>query len=146
MSLQEVFEETAIDPWFLAQIEQIVQTEKAVTGRTLASLSAEELRYLKQKGFSDRRLAKLLGTHQHEVRAQRHAMKIRPAYKRVDTCAAEFATQTAYMYSTYDEECAAGQADRKKVIVLGGGRKRIGQGVGFDYCFVQRAMALCERR
>jgi len=144
MSLNEVFEETAIDPWFLAQIEQIVQTEAQVTGRTLASLSAEELRYLKQKGFSDRRLAKLLGTNQHEVRAQRHALKIRPVYKRVDTCAAEFATQTAYMYSTYDEECEADPTDRRKIMVLGGGPNRIGQGIEFDYCCVHAALAMRE--
>ncbi|WP_372524791.1 carbamoyl-phosphate synthase large subunit [Piscinibacter sp.] len=144
MSLQEVFEETAIDPWFLAQIEQIVHTEKALAGRTLASLSAAELRYVKQKGFSDRRLAKLLGTHQHEVRAQRHAMKIRPVYKRVDTCAAEFATQTAYMYSTYDEECEAEPTSAKKIMVLGGGPNRIGQGIEFDYCCVHAALAMRE--
>ncbi|TMH11388.1 MAG: carbamoyl-phosphate synthase large subunit [Betaproteobacteria bacterium] len=134
MSLQEVFEETAIDPWFLAQIEQIVQTEK----------SADELRYLKQKGFSDRRLGALLGTHQHEVRATRHALSIRPVYKRVDTCAAEFATQTAYMYSTYDEECEAEPTDRKKIMVLGGGPNRIGQGIEFDYCCVHAALAMRE--
>ncbi|HJW11999.1 MAG TPA: carbamoyl-phosphate synthase large subunit [Albitalea sp.] len=144
MSLREIFEETAIDPWFLAQIEQIVQTEKALAGRTLASLSAAELRFLKQKGFSDRRLAKLLSTNQHEVRAQRHAMSIRPVYKRVDTCAAEFATQTAYMYSTYDEECEAEPTDRKKIMVLGGGPNRIGQGIEFDYCCVHAALAMRE--
>ncbi|MES2101787.1 MAG: carbamoyl-phosphate synthase large subunit, partial [Pseudomonadota bacterium] len=144
MSLQEVFEETAIDPWFLAQIEQLVQHEQALTGRTLADLSKDELRFLKQKGFSDRRLAKLLGTNQHEVRKTRHALNVRPVYKRVDTCAAEFATQTAYMYSTYDEECEAAPTDRKKIMVLGGGPNRIGQGIEFDYCCVHAALAMRE--
>ncbi|WP_280150488.1 carbamoyl-phosphate synthase large subunit [Piscinibacter sp. XHJ-5] len=144
MTLADVFEETAIDRWFLAQIEDIVKTERQLAGRSLASLSADELRYLKQKGFSDKRLAKLLGTHQHEVRARRHALNIRPVYKRVDTCAAEFATQTAYMYSTYDEECEAEPSDRKKIMVLGGGPNRIGQGIEFDYCCVHAALAMRE--
>jgi carbamoyl-phosphate synthase large subunit len=144
MSLQEVFEETAIDPWFLAQIEQLIQTEQAVKGRALESLSGPELRYLKQKGFSDKRLAKLLGTNQHAVRESRWAHKVRPVYKRVDTCAAEFATQTAYMYSTYDEECEAEPTDRKKIMVLGGGPNRIGQGIEFDYCCVHAALAMRE--
>ena len=144
MSLQEVFEETAIDPWFLAQIEQLVQHEQALGGRTLADLSKDELRFLKQKGFSDLRLAKLLGTNQHEVRKTRHAMNIRPVYKRVDTCAAEFATQTAYMYSTYDEECEAEPTNAKKIMVLGGGPNRIGQGIEFDYCCVHAALAMRE--
>jgi carbamoyl-phosphate synthase large subunit len=144
MSLQEVFEETAIDPWFLAQIEQLVQHEQAIRGRALAGLSSGELRFLKQKGFSDRRLATLLGTNQHEVRKTRHALGIRPVYKRVDTCAAEFATPTAYMYSTYDEECEAQPTDRKKIMVLGGGPNRIGQGIEFDYCCVHAALAMRE--
>ncbi len=144
MSLQEVFEETAIDPWFLAQIEQLVQHEQALAGRALASLSKDELRFLKQKGFSDKRLAKLLGTNQHEVRQTRHALGIRPVYKRVDTCAAEFATQTAYMYSTYDEECEAEPTNAKKIMVLGGGPNRIGQGIEFDYCCVHAALAMRE--
>jgi carbamoyl-phosphate synthase large subunit len=144
MSLQEVFEETAIDPWFLAQIEQLIQAEKALAGRALDGLSTEELRFLKQKGFSDRRLAKLLGTHQHAVREARWAKNVRPVYKRVDTCAAEFATQTAYMYSTYDEECEAEPTHRKKIMVLGGGPNRIGQGIEFDYCCVHAALAMRE--
>jgi carbamoyl-phosphate synthase large subunit len=144
LTLQEVFEETAIDPWFLAQIEQIIQLEKTLSGRTLSSLSSDELRYLKQKGFSDRRLAKLLGTHQHDVRKARHDQGIRPVYKRVDTCAAEFSTQTAYMYSTYDEECEAAPTDKKKIMVLGGGPNRIGQGIEFDYCCVHAALAMRE--
>ena len=144
MSLEEVFEETAIDPWFLAQIEQLVLTEKQVAARELADLSEAELRFLKKKGFSDRRLAKLLRTHQHAVRERRHALNVRPVYKRVDTCAAEFATQTAYMYSTYDEECEAEPTARRKIMVLGGGPNRIGQGIEFDYCCVHAALALRE--
>jgi carbamoyl-phosphate synthase large subunit len=144
MTLDEIYEETAIDPWFLAQIEQLIQVEKALEGRKLAELSAEELRYLKQKGFSDRRLAKLLGTNQHEVRESRWKQNVRPVYKRVDTCAAEFATQTAYMYSTYDEECEAQPTDKKKIMVLGGGPNRIGQGIEFDYCCVHAAFAMRE--
>ncbi len=147
MSLQEVFKETAIDPWFLAQIEQLIQTETALKARTLASLSAAELRHVKQKGFSDRRIAKLLATNQHEVRQRRHALGVRPVYKRVDTCAAEFSTQTAYLYSCYetvDGECEAEPTDRKKIMVLGGGPNRIGQGIEFDYCCVHAALALRE--
>ncbi|MEO7151237.1 MAG: carbamoyl-phosphate synthase large subunit, partial [Burkholderiaceae bacterium] len=147
LSLQEVFEETAIDPWFLAQIAQLVAHEQALHGRTLASLTESDLRFLKQKGFSDRRLAKLLGTHQHAVRERRHALGLRPVYKRVDTCAAEFATQTAYLYSSYetvDAECEAAPTDRKKIMVLGGGPNRIGQGIEFDYCCVHAALAMRE--
>jgi carbamoyl-phosphate synthase large subunit len=144
MTLDEVFEETAIDPWFLAQIEQLVTIEGQLAGRELAGVSEAELRYLKKKGFSDRRLAKLLGTHQHAVRERRHALGVRPVYKRVDTCAAEFATQTAYMYSTYEEECEAAPTTRRKIMVLGGGPNRIGQGIEFDYCCVHAALAMRE--
>jgi carbamoyl-phosphate synthase large subunit len=147
MSLQEVFEETAIDPWFLAQIEQIVQTEQALKARTLDSLSAAELRFLKQKGFSDRRIAKLIGINQHDVRKARHALGVRPVYKRVDTCAAEFSTQTAYLYSSYEAEggeCEAEPTSNKKIMVLGGGPNRIGQGIEFDYCCVHAALAMRE--
>ena len=144
MSLQEVFEETAIDPWFLAQIEQLIEVEKSLAGRTIDSLSTDELRFLKQKGFSDKRLGKLLGTHQHAVREARWSKNVRPVYKRVDTCAAEFATQTAYMYSTYDEECEAEPTNKKKIMVLGGGPNRIGQGIEFDYCCVHAALAMRE--
>jgi carbamoyl-phosphate synthase large subunit len=147
MSLDEVFEETAIDPWFLAQIEQLVQIEGQLAGRDIAALTAAELRYLKQKGFSDKRLAKLLGTNQHAVRERRHALAVRPVYKRVDTCAAEFATQTAYLYGCYeteDGECEADPTDRKKIMVLGGGPNRIGQGIEFDYCCVHAALAMRE--
>ncbi|MCV2358739.1 carbamoyl-phosphate synthase large subunit [Paucibacter sp. TC2R-5] len=144
MSMQEVFEETAIDPWFLAQIEQLVKIEMSLAGRSLASLSADELRLLKKKGFSDKRLGKLLATNQHEVRRARHALGVRPVYKRVDTCAAEFSTETAYLYSTYEEECEAEPTNKKKIMVLGGGPNRIGQGIEFDYCCVHAAMALRE--
>ena len=142
MTLDEVFEETAIDPWFLAQIEELVQIEGRVRGRALADLTPDELRYLKRKGFSDRRLATLLATSASDVRAVRLQHGVRPVYKRVDTCAAEFATTTAYMYSTYEDECEAEPTDRKKVIVLGGGPNRIGQGIEFDYCCVHAAFAL----
>jgi carbamoyl-phosphate synthase large subunit len=147
MSLDEVFEETKVDPWFLAQIEDIVKTEAQIKARTLESLSAAEMRYLKQKGFSDRRIAKLIGTDQHAVRKARHALNVRPVYKRVDTCAAEFATQTAYMYSCYETEggeCEAEPTDKKKIMVLGGGPNRIGQGIEFDYCCVHAALAMRE--
>ena len=147
MTLDEIFEETAIDPWFLAQIEQIVATEQQLKGRTLESLSAAELRFLKQKGFSDKRLGKLLGSNQHDVRRARQALGVRPVYKRVDTCAAEFATQTAYLYSCYeglDGECEAEPTDKKKIMVLGGGPNRIGQGIEFDYCCVHAALAMRE--
>jgi carbamoyl-phosphate synthase large subunit len=144
MSLQEVFEETAIDPWFLAQIEQLVQIEAALQGGRVETITETELRYLKQKGFSDKRLGKLLSSDEHEIRARRHALGVRPVYKRVDTCAAEFATQTAYMYSTYEEECEAQPTSRKKIMVLGGGPNRIGQGIEFDYCCVHAALAMRE--
>ena len=145
MTLDEVFEETAIDPWFLAQIEELVQIEGSVNGgRARPSSTPDELRYLKRKGFSDRRLATLLTASASEVRAARLRHGVRPVYKRVDTCAAEFATTTAYMYSTYEDECEAEPTDRKKVIVLGGGPNRIGQGIEFDYCCVHAAFALRE--
>ena len=144
MTRDEIFEETGIDPWFLSQIEDIVATERQLVGRALESLSTAELRHLKRKGFSDRRLAKLLGTNQHAVRAARHAAGVRPVFKRVDTCAAEFATQTAYMYSTYEEECEAEPTTRRKIMVLGGGPNRIGQGIEFDYCCVHAALAMRE--
>jgi carbamoyl-phosphate synthase large subunit len=144
MTVPEIFEETGIDPWFLAQVEELVRLEQRLAGRTLDSLAADELRLLKRKGFSDRRLAKLLGAKAAELRAQRLRLGVRPVYKRVDTCAAEFATTTAYMYSTYEEECEAAPTDRRKIIVLGGGPNRIGQGIEFDYCCVHAALALRE--
>ncbi|MBB4841603.1 carbamoyl-phosphate synthase large subunit [Paucibacter oligotrophus] len=144
MSMDEVFEETAIDPWFLVQIEQLIKIEQSLKGRTLASLSVDELRLLKKKGFSDKRLGKLLDSNQHDVRRARHALGVRPVYKRVDTCAAEFSTETAYMYSTYEEECEAEPTSNKKIMVLGGGPNRIGQGIEFDYCCVHAALAMRE--
>ena len=144
MSIEEAHEHTKIDPWFLAQIKEIVDLELAVEKRTFDSLQRDDLRQLKRKGFSDRRLGHLLKTTETEVRTRRHAMGLRPVFKRVDTCAAEFATKTAYMYSTYEDECEAAPTDRKKIIVLGGGPNRIGQGIEFDYCCVHAAMALRE--
>jgi carbamoyl-phosphate synthase large subunit len=144
LSQQEIFDETAIDPWFLDQIEDLVRVEAQVRGRNLASLSADEMRFLKKKGFSDRRLAKLLGCKEDQLRGTRHALGVRPVYKRVDTCAAEFATDTAYLYSTYEQECEAEPTNRRKIMVLGGGPNRIGQGIEFDYCCVHAAMAMRE--
>ncbi|NIC40363.1 carbamoyl-phosphate synthase large subunit [Aquabacterium sp. A08] len=150
-SLDEVFQFTKIDKWFLVQIEEIVKIELQLDALTaekgesaLVSLSADTLRTLKQKGFSDRRLAKLLKTTEKAVRDQRRALSVRPVYKRVDTCAAEFATNTAYMYSTYEAECEAAPSDKKKIMVLGGGPNRIGQGIEFDYCCVHAALAMRE--
>jgi len=144
MSLDEIHAISHIDPWFLAQIEDLVRQENAIRGRKLVDLSRDELFALKRNGFSDRRLASLLGCTQHEVRARRWAQGINPVYKRVDTCAAEFATSTAYLYSTYEEECEAQPTDRKKIMVLGGGPNRIGQGIEFDYCCVHAALAMRE--
>jgi len=144
MSFDEVHRLSRIDPWFLAQIEALVDAERELEGRILGSLQAEELYRLKRQGFSDARLARLLGSREFQVRAARHKFGVRPVYKRIDSCAAEFATTTAYMYSTYEEECEAAPSDRRKVIVLGGGPNRIGQGIEFDYCCVHAAMALRE--
>ena len=144
LSFEEVFQLTKIDPWFLVQIEDIVKTEQGLSGRALNDLDVVELRALKRQGFSDRRMAKLLASSETAVRRHRHALGIRPVYKRVDTCAAEFATATAYLYSTYEEECEARPSARKKIMVLGGGPNRIGQGIEFDYCCVHAALALRE--
>ncbi len=144
MTLEEVFHFTKIDPWFLAQIEDLVKIELQLDKKSLDQIDADELRALKRKGFSDRRLAHLTKCQEADVRAKRHAANIRPVYKRVDTCAAEFATSTAYMYSTYDEECESNPTDKKKIMVLGGGPNRIGQGIEFDYCCVHAALALRE--
>ena len=143
-TVEEVHQLTHIDPWFLYQIEEIVQIELALEKKTLADLDEELLFGLKRKGFSDRRLAYLLDTTETEIRKLRHALNVRPVYKRVDTCAAEFNTTTSYFYSTYEKECEAAPTDRKKVMVLGGGPNRIGQGIEFDYCCVHAAMALRE--
>ncbi len=153
-SVDEVFELTKIDRWFLVQIEQIVKIELEIErlpahggGSALERLDAATLRLLKQKGFSDRRLARQFKTTDSAIRAKRHALGVRPVYKRVDTCAAEFATTTAYLYSTYEaegSECEAAPTERKKIMVLGGGPNRIGQGIEFDYCCVHAALALRE--
>ncbi len=143
-TLDEVHQLTRIDPWFLAQIKEIVDIELALEQKTLADLDHDTVRELKRRGFSDRRLAFLLDTSEAEVRKLRHQLGVRPVYKRVDTCAAEFSTNTAYMYSTYEEECESQPTDRKKIIVLGGGPNRIGQGIEFDYCCVHAALALRE--
>ena len=154
MSVDEVFALTKIDPWFLVQIEQIVKIELEIeqlptppSGSALDAIDATTLRSLKQKGFSDRRLAKQFKTSDTAVRNKRHALGVRPVYKRVDTCAAEFSTNTAYMYSTYEAEgaeCEAAPTDKKKIMVLGGGPNRIGQGIEFDYCCVHAALAMRE--
>jgi len=143
-TLEEVHRLTRIDPWFLAQIKEIVDLEMELDDRLLTEIDPDTLRTLKRKGFSDRRLAYLFNTTEKEVRAKRHALGIRPVFKRVDTCAAEFSTSTAYMYSTYEEECEAEPSARRKVMVLGGGPNRIGQGIEFDYCCVHAALALRE--
>jgi carbamoyl-phosphate synthase large subunit len=147
MGLDEIYLETSIDPWFLEQIEELVQLEAAIRERQLTQISAAELRFLKQKGFSDRRLGRLLGVDSKQVRDYRHQHGVLPVYKRVDTCAAEFATNTAYMYSTYEAEhgeCESQPTNRDKIMVLGGGPNRIGQGIEFDYCCVHAALALRE--
>ncbi|WP_066570303.1 carbamoyl-phosphate synthase large subunit [Snodgrassella sp. CFCC 13594] len=143
-SLSEIHDICAIDPWFLAQIEDLVAEEQAVSSGNLNDLDYARLRVLKRKGFADKRLANLLNVSEIAVRHHRHSLKLHPVYKRVDTCAAEFATDTAYLYSTYEEECEANPSDRKKIMILGGGPNRIGQGIEFDYCCVHAALALRE--
>lgn len=144
MSIDEVFDYTNIDRWFLVQIQDIVSTEKQVSETGFGGLTAKNLRQFKRKGLSDLRLAKLLGVSQKELRKKRWDLKVNPVYKRVDTCAAEFATSTAYMYSSYDDECEANPSDKKKIMVIGGGPNRIGQGIEFDYCCVHAAFAMRE--
>lgn len=144
MSIEEVHESSKIDPWFLAQVEDLVLTEKSLSTKTLSTLKTGELYRLKRKGFSDLRLAKLLDASETEVRNTRHKQNIRPVYKRIDSCAAEFSSDTAYLYSTYEEECEARVSDKEKIIILGGGPNRIGQGIEFDYCCVHAALALRE--
>ena len=141
-AFDEIHALSQVDPWFLAQIEDLVRHEEVLKGTVLESLTAQALRALKRKGFSDRRLARLLGTDQHAVRARRWMLGVRPAFKRVDTCAAEFATTTAYLYSTYEDECEAQPTGNRKIMVLGGGPNRIGQGIEFDYCCVHAALAM----
>ena len=144
MSREEVFNLSKIDPWFLVQIQDIIDTEGWIASQLLEDWDAATLRDLKRKGFSDRRLAALLNVTETELRQRRHALGVRPVYKRVDTCAAEFSTSTAYLYSSYEDECEAQPTDRKKIMVLGGGPNRIGQGIEFDYCCVHAALALRE--
>jgi len=144
MTLEEVHEASKIDPWFLAQVEDLVVTEKSLSTKTLSTLKEGELYRLKRKGFSDIRIAKLLDTSESEVRNVRHKQNIRPVYKRIDSCAAEFSSDTAYLYSTYEQECEARVSDKEKIIILGGGPNRIGQGIEFDYCCVHAALALRE--
>ncbi|HTC51863.1 MAG TPA: carbamoyl-phosphate synthase large subunit [Steroidobacteraceae bacterium] len=141
---EKIHKLTHIDPWFLAQLEDLVREEQQVAERGMSGLNAERLWELKRKGFSDARLGRLVGVVEKAVRQRRHELGIRPVYKRVDTCAAEFATSTAYMYSTYEEECEAEPDDRRKIMILGGGPNRIGQGIEFDYCCVHAALALRE--
>ena len=135
---------TGIDPWFLVQIGDIIETEKFVAGQKLTDLDRATFVQLKRKGFSDRRLSQLLEITELEVQKTRHSMGVRPVFKRVDTCAAEFVSATAYMYSTYEEECEANPSGKKKIMVLGGGPNRIGQGIEFDYCCVHAALAMRE--
>ncbi|HNZ57253.1 MAG TPA: carbamoyl-phosphate synthase large subunit, partial [Methylophilaceae bacterium] len=144
LTVDQVFAISKIDPWFLVQIKDIIDREQALKGKHIADLDKTALLQLKRRGFSDKRLATLLDTDQHAVRAYRQALQVRPVYKRVDTCAAEFATNTAYMYSTYEEECEAQPTNNKKIMVLGGGPNRIGQGIEFDYCCVHAAFAMRE--
>ncbi|MEZ5469664.1 MAG: carbamoyl-phosphate synthase large subunit [Lysobacterales bacterium] len=144
MSVDEVHEHCAIDPWFLVQIEDLVRLEREVEQQGMSSLDVERMRELKRKGFSDSRLATLVGSDEGALRQLRRALGVRPVYKRVDSCAAEFSTSTAYLYSTYEEECEAAPTSNNKIVVLGGGPNRIGQGIEFDYCCVHAALALRE--
>jgi carbamoyl-phosphate synthase large subunit len=143
-TMEQLFNLTKIDPWFLVQIEDIVRTEQWLTTQKLADIDEPIMRSLKRKGFSDRRIGVKVSAGETAVREHRHALGVRPVYKRVDTCAAEFATSTAYMYSTYDEECESQPTSNKKIMVLGGGPNRIGQGIEFDYCCVHAAFAMRE--
>ena len=143
-TVKEAHRATKIDPWFLVQVKELVDIENRLKEYSLPELSKEEMLFLKKKGFSDRRIAKLLKVKEDQVRARRHELGIRPVYKRVDTCAGEFPTDTAYMYSTYEEESEVNPSDRRKIMILGGGPNRIGQGIEFDYCCVHASMALRE--
>lgn len=143
-SLEEVHHYSKIDPWFLIQIQDLVQEELALEKKQFSDLDRDELRRLKRKGFSDKRIAQLTNVSEKAVRDYRRSLNVLPVYKRVDTCAAEFASDTAYLYSTYEEECEANPSKRKKVMILGGGPNRIGQGIEFDYCCVHASLALRE--
>jgi carbamoyl-phosphate synthase large subunit len=142
LTLEEVFEHTRIDRWFLVQVEDLIREEREIADAGLDALDADRLRRLKRKGFADKRIADLLGLDETKVREHRYRLGVRPVYKRVDTCAAEFASSTAYMYSTYEEECEAEPTSNEKIMVLGGGPNRIGQGIEFDYCCVHAAFAM----
>ena len=144
MSVEEIFAITKIDHWFLVQIEDIIKDEMSLQGTALADLTEQALYRLKRKGFADRRLADILGCSETQMREVRYGFDLHPVYKRVDTCAAEFSTDTAYMYSTYEEECEARPSDKDKILILGGGPNRIGQGIEFDYCCVHAALAMSE--
>ncbi|MAD57697.1 MAG: carbamoyl phosphate synthase large subunit [Porticoccus sp.] len=144
MDISEVFSLTSIDPWFLAQIKDLINEEIAIGKLSLDEIKIEKLYQLKQKGFSDKRLSELLNISEKNFRRFRHTSKVRPIFKRVDTCAGEFSTTTAYMYSSYDDECEADPSNKDKILVLGGGPNRIGQGIEFDYCCVHAALAMRE--
>ncbi|MGH8540812.1 MAG: carbamoyl-phosphate synthase large subunit, partial [Stenotrophobium sp.] len=140
MSVDEVYRLSKIDPWFLDQIEELIQTESEIAGHKISKIEEADLRRYKRLGFSDRRIAKLMKVREESVRTRRHKLGVRPVYKRVDTCAAEFPSSTAYLYSSYDEECEAAPSQRDKIVVLGGGPNRIGQGIEFDYCCVHASL------
>ena len=142
MSIKEVFDLSKIDPWFLAQIEDLVLSEENILGVSVKEIDAEVMFQLKQKGFSDKRLSQLLNCSEEDLRNRRELLKVKPVFKRVDSCAAEFDTQTAYLYSTYQSECEANPTKNKKIMILGGGPNRIGQGIEFDYCCVHASLAL----
>jgi len=141
-TLSQVFDATKIDPWFLSQIEDLLREEAALAKDGFEALNLARLRALKRKGFSDSRIAKLVGRDETDIRRERRRLGLHPVYKRVDTCGAEFATSTAYLYSTYEEECEAAPTDRRKIMILGGGPNRIGQGIEFDYCCCHACFAL----
>ncbi|HEY1076227.1 MAG TPA: carbamoyl-phosphate synthase large subunit [Fontimonas sp.] len=144
MSVEDVFQASKIDRWFLDQIAELIEVEAEIAEQKVSKIEAEDLRRYKRLGFSDRRLALLMGVKEDSIRRARHKLGVRPVYKRVDTCAAEFPTSTAYLYSSYDEECEAQPTQREKIVILGGGPNRIGQGIEFDYCCVHAALALRE--
>jgi len=141
-SLEDIFNRSKIDPWFLSQIDDLVKKEETIRNMSLSDISKDMMFQIKQKGFSDGRLASLLAQSELAVREHRQKLDVRPVYKRVDSCAGEFSTPTAYMYSTYEEECEADPSDKEKIVVLGGGPNRIGQGIEFDYCCVHAALAM----
>ena len=145
VALQKIQQNSGIDPWFLSQINDLLQKEQMTRSQPIENLSKEWLLQLKRSGFADARIAELINETEQTVRKRRHALGIFPVYKRVDTCAAEFATQTAYMYSTYEQYCEAHPSNKDKIIILGGGPNRIGQGIEFDYCCVHAALACREQ-